>query len=192
MRRCALLLAAALALAATPACESFLGAPSKVAQGQLYESGDMRYDEYFRAVHDQQVAASGWGDARKEARRPLHSALAVTPDAAEDTVLSAARERAAKLGGGGATLDVSGPRVSATPGASADPPLFSAVEEAARAEIDRARKLRETADKLEELAKAGEGLRKQAEDDQKNMGADKADDKKVEKYSAAVTSSRSM
>jgi hypothetical protein len=55
-RLSSLVLAAALACAAVPACEPF--GQSKVAQGQLYQSGDGRFDPFFEAVHKEQVEAA--------------------------------------------------------------------------------------------------------------------------------------
>lgn len=155
--------------------------PSKVAQGQRYSSGDNRFDPYFDSVHQQQVAAASWPDDRKAARRPLVTALALTPDANEDTILHATRERAKKMGGQGAKLDLTVPRVSASPGAAPDASLFLAVEETARAEQDRVKKLKATSEKLEEMAKQGEPLKRDADKDIENAGAQKADDTKMAK-----------
>ena len=153
---------------------------SRVAHGQRYQSEDARYDPYFDAVHQQQVAAAAWADEKKAARRPLLNALGLTPGADEDTVLSATRARAKKIaGGGGGKLDLASAHV--TPVGASDPPLFSAVEEAARLELDRARKLRASADKLEEMAKRGEELKKSADHEYENRGAEKADEKKSDK-----------
>ena len=159
-RLLALTLAAILAVAATPACDVF--GRSKVAQGQLYQSGDARWDPYFSAVHEQQVAAATWPDDRKAARRPLVKALDVAPSASDDTLVSATRERAAKSG-------------------SPDAALASAVDETKRAEIDRATRLKAAALKLDELAKQGKAHEEEAKREYENRGAMKADDKKSEK-----------
>lgn len=176
--RSALVLAACLAGgAALVGCPP----PSKVAQGQRYSSGDNRFDPYFESVHQQQISAAAWPDDRKAARRPLVTALALTPDATEDTILTATRERAKKMGGQGAKLDLTVPRVSASQGAAPDASLFLAVEETARAEQERVKKLKATAEKLEEMAKQGEPLKKDADKDIENAGAQKADDTKMAK-----------
>lgn len=155
--------------------------PSKVAQGQRYTSGDNRFDPYFDNVHQQQVAASSWSDDRKAARRSLVTALSLTPDASEDTILSATRDRAKKMGGQGAKLDLTGPKVTASQGATADGALFAAIEECARAAQDRVKKLKAASEKLEEMAKQGDGLRHDADKDIENSGAQKADDEKMAK-----------
>jgi hypothetical protein len=174
-------LAAALAVlvgSATPACELF--ATSKIEHGQRYQSDDQRFDPYFDGVHQQQVGAAAWPDEKKAARRPLVNALALTPDASDDTIVTATRTRAKKLGGGGGKLDVATAHVTPVGGAG-DPPLFAAVEESVRLELDRARKLRSASDKLEEMAKHGEELKKTADREYENRGAEKADEKKSEK-----------
>ncbi|MBX3186448.1 MAG: hypothetical protein KF819_05500 [Labilithrix sp.] len=153
---------------------------SKVAQGQRFVSGDQKYDPYFENVHQQQVAASTWPDDKKSVRRPLVNALALTPDASDDTIISATRERAKKLGGGGAKLELTGPHVTAQGGATNDGALFGAVEESVRAEQERARKLRGLMEKLDEMAKQGGELKKDADKAFENRGANKADEKKTE------------
>lgn len=170
---------ASLACAATPACDLFLGS-SKVAQGQRYQHDDQRYDPYFDNVHQAQVAAAAWPDEKKAARRPLVNALSLTPTASDGTIVSATRARAAKLGGSGAKLDVATAHVTPSAGA-ADYPLFAALEETARLELDRARKLKEKSEKLGEMSKHGEELKKTADKEYENRGADKADEKKTEK-----------
>jgi len=173
----ALPLAPSLALGVGLAgCDSF--GSSKVAQGQRYTSGDSRYDPYFASVHQQQVAAEAWPDEKKAARRPLVGALALTPGASEDTMLDATRERVRKSGKG-ATLDVSVPRV--TPQGT-DGTLYAAVEETARLQLELARKMKATSERLEEMARHGEGLKKEADKEFENRGAQKADEKQTEKH----------
>ena len=153
---------------------------SKVAHGQRYQSEDSRFDPYFDGVHQQQVAAASWPDEKKAARRPLVNLLALTPGATDVAIISATRERAKKPGAGGGKLDVATAHVTPAGGAG-DGPLFAAVEESVRLELDRARKLRATSDKLEEMAKHGEELKKTAEHEYENRGAEKADQKKSDK-----------
>ena len=162
-----------------PGCDLFVGS-SKVAHGQRYQSDDQRFDPYFDSVHQQQVAAAAWPDERKAARRPLVNALALTPGASDDTIVAATRTRAKKLGAGGGKLDVATAHVTPVGGAG-DGVLFAAVEETVRLELDRARKLRATSDKLDEMAKHGEELKKAADHEYENRGAEKADEKKSEK-----------
>jgi hypothetical protein len=152
---------------------------SRIEHGQRYQSDDGRYDPYFDSVHQQQVAAAAWPDEKKGARKPLLDTLTLAPSANDDTIVSATRTRAKKLAGGGGRLDLATAKV--TPVGASDPPLFAAVEETVRLELDRARKLRATADKLEEMAKHGEELKKGADKEYENRGAEKADEKKTAK-----------
>jgi hypothetical protein len=154
-----LLLAAALTFASVPACETF--GSSKVAQGQLYVSGDGRYDPFFESVHQQQVDAASWSDDRKAARKPITTAVEVTPNASEGAILDALRQRAKTS-------------------ADADK-LKPAVEETKKADLDRIQKLRVAAEKLDALAKEGHEHVEEARHEYENRGADKADPDKSEK-----------
>jgi hypothetical protein len=159
MRSLAWFLAAVLALSSVTACDLFLGS-TKVGQGQLYVTGDEQYDEYFRAVHEEQVAGTSWPDEKKESRKDLASALSVTPTASEGTLLDATRERAKKGEEGG---------------------LRDAVSGTSRAELERARKMREANDRIAKLLEIGEVLKREADEARTNMGANKADEEKVKK-----------
>ena len=53
--------------------------------------------------------------------------------------------------------------------------VIAAVEETVRLELDRARKMKATSEKLEEMSKHGEELKKTADHEYENRGADKAD-----------------
>ena len=172
--------AAAMAIAVGVACSALTGCdfiltPTKVADGQLYQSGDGRYDAYFAAVHQEQVAAANWPDDSKAARKPIVTALDIRPGASNGTILAATR------------------------GKKGDASLGSAVERTTTAELERARRLKAAAAKLDEMQKRGEELKKQTIEDKKNLGVDKADEKKVEKkdevkreMSAAVDAVESM
>ena len=173
-RSAALFLVFALA---TTGCDLFVGS-TKVAHGQRYQSDDQRFDPYFDAVHQQQVTAAGWPDEKKAARKPLIDALTLPPNATDDAIVTATRTRA-KSNNGGGKLDVATAHV--TPVGSGDPPLFAAVEESVRLELDRARKRRATATQLEELAKKGEDHKRTADREYENRGAEKADQKKTDK-----------
>lgn len=171
-------LALALALGALgmplAGCDLVLG-PTKTANGELYQSGEGRYDPYFAAVHQEQVAAASWPDEAKAARKPIVTALDLRPGASNSTILAATR------------------------GKKGEGSLGSAIEQTTAAELERARRLSAAAAKLDDLQKRGEELKKQAIEDRKNLGADKADDKKREKkdqikreMSAAVDAVESM
>lgn len=160
MKRIASLLAVLAALAATPAltgCELLLG-DTKTAKGQLYQSGDARFDPYFDQVHNEQIKAASWPDDAKQSRKPIVAALNLKPDAANGTILTATKE----LKSGAAALG---------------PP----VEQTTASETDRAKQMNAEAKRLEALRDQGEELRKQASDDRENLGAQKADDKAVAK-----------
>ncbi len=158
LRKATLAIAVALGVASTAltGCDLIL-TPTKTANGQLYQSGDGKYDPYFAAVHQEQVAAASWPDEAKASRKPIVSALDLRPGASNSTILAATRSKQ-----GGSTL---GP----------------AVDQTTASELERARRLSAAAAKLEDLEKRGEELRKQAVEDRRNLAADKADERKVAK-----------
>jgi hypothetical protein len=153
-----MLLLVALA-AGTNACEMQNG---KVAQGQLYLSGEQRFDAYFRDVHGIQVWAAQWPDDKKATRRPLMSILDLTPDAADVTIVQATHEKVAFLlkDGGTAKLEtfVDEAHVTTTGPAHADPSLFHSIEDTANGELQRAKKLNAMLPKIDELSKLGQSL----------------------------------
>lgn len=149
-----LCLAMCLALGA---CEGIGGKPSKMSGGELYQAGDAKYDPYLKKVHDEQVAAAEWAEQSKGARKPITRALNLPPNASNSTIIDAAK---AKKG---------------------DAAVQSAAEETAYLERSFAEKQKVNADRLAKLAADGAELKKQATEDRRNMGADKADPEKVEK-----------
>jgi hypothetical protein len=149
-------LATLSALVALAACD-LINTPTKTANGELYQSGDPRYDQYFSAVHQEQVAAAAWPDESKAAKKPIVTALNLRPGASNTTILSATR---AKKG---------------------DAALGSAVDETVHGEREFAKKQAAAVEKLDELEKKGEELKKQAALDRHNMGAERADEKKRDK-----------
>ncbi|MBX3223425.1 MAG: hypothetical protein KF795_23130 [Labilithrix sp.] len=172
--------ATATAIALGVACATLVGCdliltPTKVADGQLYQSGDGRYDAYFAAVHHEQKAAANWPDESKAARKPIVTALDLRPGTSNATILAATRSK------------------------QGDATLGAAVEQTTAAELDFARRLTATAAKLDDMQKRGEDLKKQTVEDKKNLGVDKADEKKAAKkdevkreMSAAVDAVESM
>lgn len=159
MRVRALLLVATLLLPPLAACDVITG-PSKVAKGQLYASGDGQYDPYFEQVHREQVASGAWADEAKAARKPIVTALNLTGNASNSTIASSAKDGIEKHGDGHGK---------------------PAAVETVSAEASLAKKLAAEAERLEDLKKKGEELKKHAEGERRNMGADKADEKKVDK-----------
>lgn len=177
-----LLLAAAPTIAfTTTGCDGVLG-PSKVAHGERYTPGDPRYDAFFEAVHQEQIAAGTWRDERTNARKTIIILAGVTSTASDEVLVRSMRDRAKGLGGEGARLDLARAKVIASPGAKEDTQLFAAVGETMRRELDRARKLAAASEKLDQLKTQGEALQKEAAEDQKNAGVDKADEKKMERH----------
>ncbi len=140
-------------------CDAMLG-PTKTAHGELYQSGDGRYDGYFSAVHQEQVAGSHWREESTAARKPVITTLHLRAGASNGTILSAARDAREK---------------------KSEPGLGGAIEQTIAAEQERARKLTAAAAKLDELKKQGDEHKKQIDEDRKNAGADRADEKKVAK-----------
>lgn len=160
MKRFAYIAAILTALSAAPAltgCELILG-ETKTSKGQLYQSGDPRFDPYFDQVHNEQVKSASWEDDAKQSRKPIVGALNLKPDATNGTILTATKE----LKTGSAALG-------------------APVEQTTATETDRAKHMTAEAKRLEDLRAQGEQLRKQASDDKANMGAAKADDKAVAK-----------
>ena len=135
---------------------------SRVAQGQLYLSGEARFDAYFHDVHALQVAAVGWADDRMRTRRPLIGVLALTPDAGDITIVQATHDRMVTFTheGGGTKLQVTpdDARVMVLPGTKGDPTFFHALEESVRFEIDRDRKLMALVPQIEQLLRTGRAL----------------------------------
>src|ERR1700689_3613131 len=83
-------------LALLASCTLF-GTSSRVKQGELVETGDARYDAYFKDVHDMQVNSVGWSDERQAACRPLVDELRLPPDAAGVSIVQETNERVKKI-----------------------------------------------------------------------------------------------
>ena len=101
--------AAAMAIAVGVACSALTGCdfiltPTKVANGERYQSGDGRYDAYFAAVHQEQVASANWPDDSKAARKPIVTALDLRPGASNGTILAATRGKKGEGSLGSAVL----------------------------------------------------------------------------------------
>jgi hypothetical protein len=163
-----------LVVLASASCD-LINTPTKMGNGQLYESGDAKYDPYFASVHEQQLAASKWPEESKAARKPVIVALSLRVGVSNSLLFSATREK------------------------KGDAAVGHAVDETTTAEREFARHLTAAATELDELLKRGEALQKDASQEKKNLGADKADEKKVAKkdevrreVSAAVDAVESM
>lgn len=136
---------------------TFLGSPTKTARGQLYQSGDGNYDPYFAAVHQEQVEGEHRPDESKAARKAILAALHLRTGSSNTLVLAATRER------------------------KNDPALGAAIEQTTASENDIAHRFAVAAAKLDEMHKHGEELKTQADEERKNLGAGKADEKKVDR-----------
>jgi hypothetical protein len=154
-----LALAILLSCCALAACEGMGigGKPSKMSGGELYQSGEPRYDPYLKKVHDEQVAAAEWPEQSKGARKPITRALNLPPNASNSAIIEAAKSK------------------------KDDASVKSAAEETAALERAFIEKQKVNAERLDKLAADGVDLKKQATEDRRNMGADKADPEKVEK-----------
>ncbi len=164
--------ASALPLLAMLVGCSILSGSSKVKSGELYETGEARYDAYFKDVHDLQVAAVGWDDERKAACRPLVDVLRLSPDAADVSVVQETHERVKAVARdvGPVKLDISGDEVILSAGnpAKVDEPtreLFKSVELCAHAEVTRGRELHAVPPKVDVLVKSGRELEPHVRED---------------------------
>lgn len=148
-----------LSLCAMAAATSALGCalqPTKVGHGQLYHSGDGRYDPYFDTVHREQMEAADWKNDGKTSRQPITGALSLPIDASNYRIFAAARSKR-------------------------EAPLGGAIEQTTIGESTRAKRLHAIAARLDELHRRGADLETLADDERKNMGADRADPAKVKK-----------
>ena len=139
---------------------NLLGTPSRVRAGELYTTGQERYDAYFAEVHKEQESAAKWPDDEKSAKRPLIGALALGDDASDAEVTQATKDH---LSAGTLRLDVSGNDARIVPATDAKAggaphDVLDAVLQTAHAEMQLAKKLRALSPKLEEMAKAGHEL----------------------------------
>lgn len=149
----------ALCLSTPLAGCDLLNTPTKTAKGELYQSGDGRYDGWFAQVHQEQLGAASWGDESKSSRKALVSALGLRPGSSNGVIVGAVRDKK-----GTAAL---GPTVDQT----------------IASERERAKKLSGAENRLDELARRGATYKKEAIEERDGMGADKADETKVKKRS---------
>ncbi len=165
------------AFAATLASCALFVPHSRVKAGQLYRTGDAKYDAYFSAVHDVQIDAATWLEERRSARKQLVDALTLTNDADDSVIAQLAHEQvgAAEPALGAAKLDVASGDAhfeASGPYASADA-VIRALESTARAELGRARKLDAVPAQIETLEKQGHDLEPHVQDDFASVGGQK-------------------
>ncbi len=169
---------AAIAALSLGAC--MLTGESRIAQGQLYTSGNPTYDAFFRDVHQQQVDEGTWHDDEKSLHKSLATTLELTPDAPEVTIVQAAHEGSSKVAKqpGSVRLELDGPapHVVVNGGAGDASALFHAVEDTARQELDRAKRLHAVEPKIEALAKQESDLESHVKADFSRYGDTKANE----------------
>jgi len=168
---------AVLSFASLMCACNLLGGPSKVKAGELFESGETRYDAYFKEVHELQVAAVGWPDERKTACRALVDTLKLSPDAADVSIVQATHERVNQVARdvGPIKLEVTSDDAHLTAGnaESVDDStreLFRSIEICAHAVSQRAKNLRVVPPKVDELHKAGRDLEPHVREDFSRRG----------------------
>lgn len=135
--------------------------PAKVAQGQLFRTGNPEFDAYFADVHQQQADAATWDDEEKAARKPLATSLELTPDAPDVSLVQGAYEASTRVAKqpGSVRLDVDGTtvHVSTNSGAS-DSAVFKGVEESSHLQLERAKRLHALESKYDGLVSKGNDL----------------------------------
>jgi hypothetical protein len=139
------------------------GATTRVGRGQLYTPGETKYDAYFKRIHELQLAAASWPDDKRNARKPLIAAFQMPPDASDGTLARTTQDRA-QATGANMKLEVNGENATVQLVGSHGDPMFKAVEETARNEIDRVRRMRALEPKLEELGRQADALSESVED----------------------------
>jgi hypothetical protein len=151
---------------------NLLGAPSKIKAGERFETGEAKYDAYFKEVHDLQVAAASWSDDRKNACRDLFDDLKLTADVETISVVSATHDRVVAVSKdvGPTKLEITGDDVHLTAGNAgkvdeSTRELFKAIEVCAHAEAQRAKALHVIPPKVEELTKTGHELEPHVRED---------------------------
>ncbi len=179
----ALLLVATLALTpvAATGCDLLeIGVKSKVADGQLYASGEGRFDLYFQKVHNEQVARKTWDADKKAARKPVASFAGVSEGQSNAALFDALK---AKASGVQYKLDADG-RVAVPP--KGDAALARAVEETVRLELAHAKRAKDGGARAEDLAREGDSLGNAVKERYAASGGDKEREVKRELKAAVV------
>ena len=145
---------------------------SKIKSGQLFQSGQAQYDDYFTKVHNLQVEAAGWADDKKAARRNLIDALKIATDAVDVTILQATHERMISVAhvAGATHLDLheDDGKVIVASESRADQStkdFIKALQATLDGEMKRKRALREVPGRCDELAKTGRELEPRVKQD---------------------------
>ncbi len=157
--------------------------PSKVKSGQLFETGQGPYDDYFNKVHALQMQASNWPDAKKAARRNLIDELKVATDAPDVTIAQATHERmiaiAHEVGSTRLELRDDDAKLVLASESRADASarqFTKALMGFIEAELKRKKEMHDIPSKCDELAKAGRELEPRVKTDfVRNGGSAMAD-----------------
>ncbi len=149
-----LILTVLLSLAAVAAsgCEK-PPAKSVVAQGQLYTSGNAKFDPLFARIYAAQSQPTPPSEEEHASRKPLEKLFAPQPMPDDRTLFAAVGKRVVALGGTGFRLDASGSdaKVVAHEGTKKDPALVKASEEATRLELAHHKRVRARITDLEDI-----------------------------------------
>ncbi|MEO8878265.1 MAG: hypothetical protein ABI461_21910 [Polyangiaceae bacterium] len=140
--------------------------------GELVETGEARYDAYFKDVHDMQVTSVGWSDERQAACRPLVDELRLPPDAVGVSIVQETHERVKAISHdiGPTKLEVTGDEAHVV----ADNPqkvdettrsLFKLVETCAHTELARSHAFKEVPTRVDAVVKTGRELEPHIRDD---------------------------
>ncbi|MEO7112216.1 MAG: hypothetical protein ABI183_17355, partial [Polyangiaceae bacterium] len=169
-------------LAFIASCTLF-GTSNRVKSGELVETGDARYDAYFKDVHDMQVTAVGWSDERQAACRPLVDELRLAPEAAGVSIVQETHERVKEISHdvGPTKLEVTGDEAHVT----ADNPqkvdettrnLFKMIETCAHTELARSHAFKDVPARVDAVVKTGRELEPHIRDDFAKHGGRVAED----------------
>ncbi len=162
---------------------TFFGTPSRVKNGELVETGDARYDGYFKDVHDMQVTAVGWSDERQAACRPLVDELRLAPESAGVSIVQETHERVKEVSHevGATKLEVTGDEahITATNADKVDETtrnLFKMIETCAHTELARSHAFKDVPTRVDAVVKNGRELEPHIRDDFAKHGGRVAED----------------
>jgi hypothetical protein len=166
---------------------TLFGQSNRVKSGELVETGDARYDAYFKDVHDMQVTAVGWSDERQAACRPLVDELRLPPDAVGVSIVQETHERVKEVSHdvGPIKLEVTGDEahVIASNTDKVDETtrnLFKMIETCAHTELSRSHAFKEVPNRVDALTKTGRELEPHIRDDFAKHGGRVAEDVQTE------------
>lgn len=173
-------------LAFVASCTLF-GQSNRVKSGELVETGDARYDAYFKDVHDMQVTAVGWSDERQAACRPLVDELRLPPDAVGVSIVQETHERVKEISHdvGATKLEVTGDEAHITAANTNNVDettrnLFKMIETCAHTELSRSHAFKDVPNRVDAITKTGRELEPHIRDDFAKHGGRVAEDVQTE------------